>query len=297
LLVVSAVALLAPREWTGGLISLVQVIVPFQDGAVTGVGSAARALERDGGAVSPESHAALAREKAALEHQVAVLSLRVSELEEEVSILEGTRIWEVEGQRIGAQGRLIPARVITTDLLPWRSSRLVNVGTLQGVRRGSAVVSRYFAIDRGEADGVRNGMAILLREAFIGLVEQAGTHTSRVKLLSDVSVERKARIGRFSDGRFTALDRFFWLMGCGEGVMEIRDVERRDVDEGLIQIGDIVLSASESSLLPAAMTIGRVEGIQPDRDNPLLAILTIRSAIDEASLHRVYVYNPDSTKD
>jgi hypothetical protein len=45
------------------------------------------------------------------------------------------------------------------------------------------------------------------------------------------------------------------------------------------------------------MTIGKVESIQPDRDNPLLAILTIRSAIDEASLHRVYVYNPDSTTD
>ncbi|UCC32206.1 MAG: rod shape-determining protein MreC [Phycisphaerales bacterium] len=265
---------------------------------MTGVESVARVVQGGGGEVSRASYEALAREKAALEHQVAALTVRVEQLEEEAGILAATRLWEVDGQRIGTEGRLIPARVITADLLPWRSSRLINAGSLQGVRRGSAVVSRYFAIDRGEADGVRDGMAILLREVFVGLIdEQTGTHTSRVKLLSDVSVEMKVRIGRFTDAGFTALDRHFWLMGRGGGVMEIRDVQRRDVDDGVVKIGDVVLSALVSGLLPVAMTVGEVVDIKPDRDNPLLAILTIKSSVDEDSLHRVYVYDPGSHSD
>lgn len=298
LLAVSALTLLLPREWTGGLISLVQVIVPFQDATVTAVESVGRAVEWGGGAVSRAEHEALAREKAAREHQVAALTVRVKELEEEAGILAATRLWEVDGRRIGAEGRLIPARVITPDLLSWRSSRLINAGSLQGVRRGSAVVSRYFTIDRGETDGVRSGMAILLREALVGLIdEQTGTHTSRVKLLSDVSVEMKVRIGRFTDAGFTAIDRYFWLMGRGGGVMEILDVQRRDVDDGVVKIGDVVLSTPVGGLLPVAMTIGEVMEIKPDRDNPLLAILTIKGSVDEESLHRVYVYDPDSQSD
>jgi cell shape-determining protein MreC len=159
------------------------------------------------------------------------------------------------------------------------------------------VVSDYFTIDRGDEAGLRGGMAILLRESFIGLIEQAGTHTARVKLLSDVTVEMKVRIGRFHDTGFEALDRYFWLMGRGDGVMEIRDVPRRNVDEEVVAVGDVVLSSPESGLLPAAMTIGRVTDIRPDRDNPLLAILTVKASADEESLRRVYVYDPDTEAD
>lgn len=297
LLAASVLALLLPRDWTGGLISLVQVIVPFQDAVVTGVESVARAVGSDDGQVPQARFEALERERAALEHQVAALSMRVSQLEEEVGVLAATRLWEVDGQRIGARGRLIPARVITADLLPWRSSKLINAGTLQGVRRGSAVMSRYFTIDRGEADGARDGMAILLKEAFVGVIDkQTGTHTSRVKLLSDVSVEMKVRIGRFSETGFAALDRYFWLMGCG-GVMEIRDVEQRDIDDGVIKVGDTVLSDPAGGVLPAALTVGKVVDIRPDRDNPLLAILTVESPVDEDSLRRVYVFDPGDAAD
>jgi cell shape-determining protein MreC len=295
LLAIPVLTLILPGEWTGGVVSLVQVLVPFQDAAATGAESLSRAVGSEGGEVPMDRYEALARKKAALEHQVSALSFRVAELEEEVQVLAATRLWEVDGQRIGARGRLIPARVITADLLPWRSSRLINAGSLQGVHRGSAVVSRYFTIDRGEEDGVLDGMAILLREEFIGVVDkQTGTHTSRVKLLSDVSTEMKVRIGRFTDAGFTTLDRNFWLKGRGSGVMEIGDVEQRDVEQGVVQVGDVVLAAPISGRLPGALTVGRVVNIRPDRDNPLLAILTVKSSVDEESLHRVYVYDPDN---
>ncbi len=291
--VIAITALLLPAEWTGKLISLAQIIVPFQHAAAVTADSVGQALRPNNPTVSPEEHEALERKKTALEHQVAALTVRVAELEKEVDILTATRLWDAGGQRIGARGRLIPARVITDDLLPWRSSQLINAGTLQGVQRGSAVTSRLFTVDQGDADGLDNGMAVLLGEVFVGIVEQVGTHTARVKLLNDVSVQMKVRVGRLTDGGFVPLENYFWLVGRGDGVMEIRDAKRRDVEAGLIQVGDVVLSDPTSGILPCAMTIGRITSIGPDRDNPLLSILTVGAAVDETSLRRIYVYEPE----
>lgn len=292
LLGLSIVALLLPGKWTGKLISLVQVIVPFQDAATFATDSVAAVINADPGSVSRGAYEALEREKAALEHRTAALAIHVAELQEEVDLLTATRTRHVGEDSIGARGRLIPARIITEDLLGWRSSRLVSAGSLQGVRRGSAVTSRVFTIGRGAGIGVLDGMAVVLGEAFVGLVEQVGTHTARVKLLSDVSVQMKVRIGRFTHDEFVPLDRYFWLAGRGNGTMEIRDAGRRDVEAGEVQLGDTVLSGPGSGALPAAMTIGTITAIEPDRNNPLLSILTVQSAVSVTSLRRVYVFDP-----
>ena len=296
-----------PREWTGGLMSLVQVLVPFQHAATGAMEMIDDPVPGDG-PVSAEAYHALSIEKAAMEHQVASLVSRVTELESDVELLQGTRLWDAEGGRLGARGLLIPARVVTDDLLSWRASRLINAGKLQGVQRGSAVTSHHFSIDRGEAGGVRSGLAVLLKEVFVGLVEQAGTHTARIKLLSDPSVEMKVRIGRLTNEGFLPLDRYFWLNGRGKGVMEIRDVHRRDtrpavdaagreIGPPIIQVGDVVLSDPMSSLLPASMTVGKVARIDADLKNPLLCILWVEPAMDAASLRRVYVYDCDTIGD
>lgn len=290
LLALSLIALLLPRKWTGGLMSLVQIVVPFQDAATAAAEGVADTFEREAAPVPAATHHSLQREKAALEHQVAALTLRVTELENDVDILTATRTWGEEGQQIGAWGRLIPARVVSSDILPWRSSRLVNAGSLQGISRGDVVTSQFFTIDQGEARGVRNGMAILLGEAFVGIVEHCSTHTSRVKLLSDVSVQMKVRIGHLAEDEFVPLEQYFWLTGRGRGVMEIRDVDRRDIQNETIRVDDIVLSDPVSGSLPAPMVIGRIAAIDPDRNNPLLGILTVESAVDHESLRRVYVF-------
>jgi len=286
--------------------SLVQVIVPFQDAAGTGADAMVSALEPDAVPVEAEVYASLLREKVGLEHQNASLALLVGELEDEVSLLTATRLWGGQDRQLGARGRLIPARVITDDILTWRSSRLINAGSLQGVPNGAAVVSRAFSIDRGTEDGIRDGMAILLAEALVGIVEQVGTHTARVKLLSDISVEMKVRIGRLNQGRdvegpagssagsiLSAQDCFYWLTGRGHGIMEIREVDRRDVEAGVIQVGDIVLSDHTEDMLPAPMTIGKIVRIEPDRERPLLSTLTVKSSVDENSLRKIYIFDPD----
>ena len=120
-----------------------------------------------------------------------------------------------------------------------------------------------------------------------------GLTLPRVKLLSDVSTEMKARIGRFHDGEFVLVDGYFWLTGRGRGLMEIRDADRRDVDAGKIKVGDVVLSDPTSDAVPTAMTIGRIVEITPDRDRPLFCILAVASEVATEALQRVYVYDPE----
>ncbi len=59
LVVISIVALLLPGRWTGKLISLMQVIVPFQDGAAVATDSIAGVISADNGTVSRRAFEAL----------------------------------------------------------------------------------------------------------------------------------------------------------------------------------------------------------------------------------------------
>ena len=297
-IVISAAALIAPRSWTGGLISAVQVLVPFQDAAGLAADTASGAVSSSSAPIPGHVHDALEREKSALQHHVAALTERITRLEQENAILTGIRLRDFDSSRIGVRGRLLPARIVADDMLPWRDSALVNVGTLRGVRVGAPVTSRGLLLDRGREDGLRDGMAVLLSETLIGLVdENLGTHTARVRLLSDVTAKMRVRIGRFADDAFVLADQDFLLIGRGKGRMEIHDVDRRDVQSNIVQIGDLVLADPSDGAIPAALTIGKISAIKPDHENPLLSILIVESPTSRHSLRRVFVYDPTGSND
>jgi len=292
----SAAALWAPASWTRRLTGLVQWVAPFQEVSQAALEAVAPGQEDATHAVTAEEAAELRRTNEAFQHQTAGLSARIEELEAEVRGLTATRSWDADGRKLGSRGRLIPARVLGEDVVSWRSSRLLSAGTWHGAANGAAVVSRLFTVNQGEDAGVRSGLAILLGETLVGFVESTGTHVCRALLLSDLSVQMKVRIGRFTESGFTLRDGYFWLHGAGAGRMVIRDVDRRLTDAGAIQVGDRVLSDSQSDVLPAALTIGRISEITPDRDNPLFAILEVRGAMPEEALRRVYIYDPLSAE-
>ena len=291
---VSLLLFLLPTRWTSGLIGLVQLIVPLQDASTTVVESLGESLADAPAPINPEEFDVARRQAAALAHQTAALAARVDDLEREVEALTATRLWDAGGSRIGSRGRLIPARAVVGDVLSWRSSQLVTTGSLQSVRPGAPVLSNSFTIGLGEEAGLQGGMAILLGEAFVGWVEKVGPHVSRVKLLSDPSVQMKVRIGRFLDSGFVLADGYFWIVGRGGSSMEIRDVEARTVQAGAVEVGDLVLSDSTNEKLPAALTIGNIAAIIPDRDNPLFVHLKVKPVLEPADLDRVYVYDPQS---
>ena len=292
LLGLAIVALLLPRAWTAPLMSLVQVLAPFQ-AATTDAGNA---LSNPAMPVdvprSPEQVAALHHEVQALRHQVASLTALNQTLQDENELLTAVRLHDWGGTRIGPVGQLIPARVIARDVVAWRSSRLVDAGALRGVQPGTAVTTRAFEIDQGDETGVRDGLAVLLAESMVGIIESTGTHTAQVRLLSDPQTEMRVRIGRFRDDAFELAPQNFWLTGKGRGRIEIGDVDAQLVDTGAIAVGDLVLSDPTDAQLPAALTIGRIEQIETDRSNPLLRILHVAPSLPEDALRRVYVYDP-----
>ena len=281
-----------PRTWTRPLISLVQPIIPFQDGiqsasdAVTGQSGQPVVTNAFGNSEADP------RLQSAYEHQVVSLSARVAELEDEVGRLAATRSWEVTGRRLGMKGTLQAARIVAGDILPWRDSRLVTQGAVHGVKTGAAVASALFTINRGSSVGMRSGLAVLESEVFIGDVDQVGTHSARVRLVTDIGNEVKVRIARRTNERIIPIDRFFWMVGRGRGVAHVTDLERREVESGLVQAGDWVLTDGESSALPMSMVIGRIESLEPDHDNPLLSYAVLQSAVDMAGLRKVYIFDP-----
>ena len=127
----------------------------------------------------------------------------------------------------------------------------------------------------------------------IGWVEHAGTHTARVKLLSDPACRMPVIVGRLIQEDVTALstvDAEFWLAGTGDGRLRVIDVDHRYVesDPPAIQVGDMVLTSQYDQRLPVPLTIGTVSEIEANPHNRLLYTLTVESAVPER-LREVYV--------
>ena len=297
LLGASVAGLLFPRVWLAPLTSVVQIFVPLQHA----VGAAADAIGDGLGdsrpPVSAGEAAALRGENRALRNHLVAIQASLDRLR-----VENARLAGIRRGGLGETGRLIPARVIAGDMHGWRDSRLINSGKLRGVRTGAPVTTNRF-VDRKalEEEGVRSGMAVLLGEALVGEVELVGTHTARVRLLSDPASRLKIQIGRFAEhiGEepsgapvFKVVREASWLVGVGKGRMEIRDIDADDFTAGRVCVGDTVTSHPSNQLAPAALVVGEIIEIHPDRRNPLLCIATVRSLVDESQLRRVYVYDP-----
>jgi cell shape-determining protein MreC len=291
LLLVALVGMLLPARITGKFINLVQVIAPFQDWAGRSADSAGAVVSPSDPAPSAKDWQRLQRENAALRHQLAALSGNFEQLERDFAAAAGIRRLGLSG------GKLIPARVVAEDALPWRESRLVNAGLLSGIRRGSAVASNLFTIAPERADAVAPGKMVLSGEVLVGFVEQVGTHTARVRMLTDRQTQLKVTIARYRDGVFHPLDAEFYLVGTGGRQLEVRDVDHRYIRNESIQVGDSVITVAGSRHLPVALTVGEIKAITPDPDNSLLYRLTVDPPVAGDDLRSVFVIDVSGADD
>ncbi len=279
LLLVSLVTVVLPKPFTGALSSVIQILVPLQHTFSSLEGGAEAPAMR----FSAQEVEQLERRLLAYENQFASLRIRIHELEEFNVELSGIRRRGLDG------GRLIPARIVSSDSLPWRESRLIDRGTLAGLGPDHAVVSRL-VLTSGEPDGVRDGMSILSAEVLVGEVVRANTHTANILLVSDREAQpRLVRIGRPSAGGFEALPAEFMMHGIGRGRMEIRGVSRNHIEQRAIRTGDVVLTSASDDRLPVAVMVGEIAEILPDDDNGVLYNLRVKPALDLDNLKRVYV--------
>ncbi len=279
LLGLSLVGIVLPPALTGGRINLVQILVPFQDGA-------SRLLDV-GSSADDADDARDDREIERLRSMIETLSAQNRFLSQENESLAGVRL-----RGLGQRGRLMPSHVVADDAAGWRESKLILGGTRRGIKGPMGVLSRHFAIDLTSDDGARDGMGVLAAEVLIGVVEQAGTHASRVRLLSDPETRLPVSIGRVEGDRFESVEADFLLAGSGRGRIEIREVHHKYVDERLIRVGDVVLTRDDESVLPPSVRIGTVAAMETVPDNALLYTLHIDPGVDMNDVRRVWVVDP-----
>lgn len=276
--VISAIVLVC-GSLTGGVSGVLQVLVPVQHA----LSSLISAGESDAAGYRGDEVGRLRSRLLEYEHRVASMGARITELEERNTELSGIR------RRGFVGGRLIHARIVASDSLPWRESRLLDEGTLAGVRPGDRVISDLF-VAAGESEGVADGMSILAGETLLGEITDASTHTARVLLLTDpASRPRLVRIARLGSDGLTFCSADFLLRGLGKGRMQISGVSHRFVERQEIKVGDLVLSSDADDRLPLQVVVGSIKAIFADDNNAVLFNVWVEPVADLMKLKRVFV--------
>lgn len=144
---------------------------------------------------------------------------------------------------------------------------------------------RSILIDLGTADGVTEGLAVVQGGVFVGTIQRADAHTSRVQLLTDPPARLEVAVRTREGARVTA-----WLRGGqGDDSMRLRNVK---LSEGtVLRVDDAVLTSNSNELVPAGLVVGRVVS-STDDDADSLPDVRIRPLFDLSRSTTVLVLLP-----
>lgn len=279
LLGLSLVAAVMPPALTASFSNVMQVLVPLQHAMSAVVPEGSNYVEP----LDAEAVEKLIAENIVQLNQIASMSARILELEQ-----TNRELTRIRGLGLPT-GRLIPARVVAGDSLPWRESKLIDRGTLRGIRKRQKVHSNQLTLAAGQGHAIRGGMSILAGETYVGEIVDVSTHTARLMLVTDPqSTPLWVRIARKADAESIGPPEML-LKGIGDGRMRIEDVSYSDVESGKINVGDIVVTTGEDSRLPLFVAVGKIVEIKRDDDNAVLYKLTVEPILDLDRLRRVFV--------
>jgi len=206
------------------------------------------------------------------------------------------------GPQADAPVRLIPARIVAADALPYGQTRLVNAGSGQGTADGLYATTRTLLTDRSKR--LPSNLAVLSGQALAGRLTETAAFTARLQLVTDTGFATRAQIRRIVDpaaprqiqvgSRMVRLDRTAnapieaYAEGNGTDGLIVKQVSRQHN----ILPGDILQTRPAAAELPVAVTIGTVTDVVDDVDHPGRVILTVRPAIDPATLREVFIVVP-----
>ncbi|MFW6065690.1 MAG: rod shape-determining protein MreC [Planctomycetota bacterium] len=200
--------------------------------------------------------------------------------------------------------RLIPARVVLSDSLPYGKTRLVNVGKSTGASPNSWVTSRLVHTNRTKA--LQKGLATITPQALVGrTTDETGAFTARVRLVTDPAFSMAAHIRRLADGRTVIVDQEgsavedrltednnkpipVWIQGDGGEMMIARNVTAYHN----VKPGDWVMTTGEDHMLPIRIAVGRVESVEPDPEDPQVVTVRIKPFEDLSTLRDVHIIAP-----
>lgn len=285
ILLAALVLFVVPRSWLSRLAAVVRLI---PSSAPSGGSLPVGDLIPTPTSLTVEEYQRLVTEKETLLNQGAALSARVRDLEEENRLLLRAR-----SASLGVSGHLLEAEVISEDPAFWRRSGHLNQGRWAGIQVGHLVLSRFFSA-KVSSGHPQNATAALLGEVLLGVVDEVQGPSARVIWISDPDFEMEVLLARQTSAGIMLGQKPYWMRGAGEGLLHIVDVDQRDVDQGLVAEGDLVLARPSGSALPTAMRIGTVRSIQPDPQHPLLRTLEVAASLPADRLEKVYLYIPDA---
>ncbi len=206
--------------------------------------------------------------------------------------------------------RLISARVVMGDSMPYNWTRVVNAGKSQDVEPGCRVTTRRLLTDRSKA--LPKNLAVLWRTVFVGRIIRAGAFTAVCQLVTDRGFKTDALIIRKIDpdnprrikidirngAAFAKISRKnnrpvgIKIQGHGNGRIIARQVKAGHN----IKPGDVLRTRGDDIHLPQSMLIGEVEKVVDDRNDPGFQTVYIRPAANLEALRSVYVVVPKATE-
>jgi rod shape-determining protein MreC len=161
-------------------------------------------------------------------------------------------------------------------LLAFRPEVETEVVTARVIGADALGLSRSLAIDRGTLDGVRKGAAVLAPEGVVGQVLLAGRHAARVMLITDHNsgvdgIVQRTRARGIVEG----------ALGGGCGLKFVKRTEH-------LEVGDLVVTSGMDGIFPKGLPIGHIAAIDK-RGQSLFQYATVEPTVDFGRLEEVLV--------
>ncbi|NBB95519.1 MAG: hypothetical protein GVY16_07235 [Planctomycetes bacterium] len=198
--------------------------------------------------------------------------------------------------------RLVPARVVAGDSMPYGWSRLVQAGDRDGVEADMLATQRLLLTDRQKQ--LPDNLAALSGAALVGRVVETGAFTARLQLVTDEAFASRAHIGRVIDPQhprqvqmrarmvpLTARINYpveAYVRGDGRGQLVCEPLAASHN----VQPGDILQTRGDEAMLPAAVVIGRVTDVSNDPEHPGMVLVRVEPLADLSALREVYLVVP-----
>lgn len=202
--------------------------------------------------------------------------------------------------------RLVPARVVAGDSMPYGWTRILNTGRRNDAEKGAFVLQCRVQTDRAEPFGKK--YPVLSTAGLVGRIIESGPFTARVQFVIDAGFDVRGQIHRVIDPRnprlIQANDQLVRLRDAnnvpvdvtafGDGAVGLVVPEVRKVHS--IRPGDVLQVRPDVGALPAPAIIGTVTDVLDDAEHAGMVQLRVRPAVDFPSLREVFVVVPKADK-
>lgn len=252
-------------------------------------------------AITAEQARRFKSENETLHRQVRFLAAKLTAVNDRIQAGQ-TVISKLFGRDRDLPVKLIPARIVAGDSLPYGWTRLVNAGEKKSVRPNMAVTTRCLLTDRAEK--MPKNLAVLSGESLVGRLIESAAFTARLQLLTDRGFVISAHIKRIIDynkprtvqqyDRLRKLtpqtNRPIDVLVIGDGAGGLIASEVKKVHN--IRLGDRLQTRPNSFELSVALEMGTVIKILDDPKHPGMVTLHIKPTAEMPSLREVFIVVP-----